>query len=73
MKLTNKQLKEFKLVNNLRKQMLRKKGKFIRPEVWEYGFVTDLEDNGNHSNGALIFIEHMNLDDLEIKVENARN
>ena len=57
MKLTKKQFSEFKRVNNLRKQMLRKKGKFISPKLWENALVTDLESDDSHRDGGLIFIE----------------
>ena len=73
MKLTKKQFSEFKRVNNLRKQMLRKKGKFINPEVWIYGFVTDLESDDDHGDGALIFIEWATLQELGIEVNEVTN
>lgn len=71
-KLTEEQFKDFKFVTNLRKQMLRKKGKFINPKIWNYGSVVDAQ-RPDGVRGALIFIPFETIEDFKIEVDDARN
>jgi len=74
MKLTKKQFREFRRVNDLRAKLIEIGSAFLDKEKWEYGLIADCEgENANYGDkGILIFIPYMPAQSFGLKVKKCK-
>ena len=75
MKLTKKQFREFRRVNNLRAKLIKIGSAFLDEEKWEYGLIADCDgeyEDDNSDKGILIFIPYMPAQSFGLKVKKCK-